>query len=297
MNCEPITKNQQMNFHIITIFPEMFGSYFNESILGRAQKEGKVKINIYDLRDYADKNDKRRTVDDTPCGGGPGMVMMVGPIFRCVENIKSEVKSQKLKVKNESEQGIASRAERSEARSEAFSERSKKVEDAKGDKKSKILILLTSAKGELYNQQKAESIKSDYTDVIIICGRYEGVDERVAEFIADEEVSIGKYVLTGGELPAMIIVDSVTRLLKDVLGNEESLVSESYNNLNNNGNKGDKGNREEKVSKGSEKNMRGRCNNFDYPVYTRPIEFNGWKVPEVLLGGNHKAINKWRRKA
>jgi tRNA (guanine37-N1)-methyltransferase len=224
-----------MNFHIVTIFPEMFNSYLDESILGRAQKENKIKINIYDLRDYADKNDKRRTVDDTPYGGGPGMVMKVEPIFKCVEKIKNEIKNE--------------------------------------DINKKILILLTSAKGEVYNQQKAEAIKNDYTDVIIICGRYEGVDERVAEFIADEEISIGRYVLTGGELPAMIIVDSVTRLLEGVLGNEESLLSESHN---------------------VESDIQGE-DNFDYPVYTRPIEFNGWEVPEVLLSGNHKKIEEWRK--
>jgi tRNA (guanine37-N1)-methyltransferase len=228
-----------MVFHIITIFPEMFDSYFSESILGRAQKENLVNIIMYDLRDYAEENDKRRTVDDTPCGGGPGMVMKVDPIFKCVEEIKSKVAAPKL---------------------------------VRLGRKSRMLILLTSAKGEIYNQQKAETIKNDYTDVIIICGRYEGVDERVAEFIADEEISIGRYVLTGGELPAMIIVDSVTRLLDGVLGNEESLLSESHN---------------------VKSDIQGQ-GSFDYPVYTRPIKFNGWEVPDVLLGGNHGAIDEWR---
>ena len=226
-----------MNFHIITIFPEMFDSYLNESILGRAQKEGKVKINIYNLRDYADQKDKRRTVDDTPYGGGPGMVMMVEPIFKCVEEIRAKCQM--------------------------------------SDAKCQILILLTSAKGTLYNQKKAEKIKDNYTDVIIICGRYEGVDERVAEFIADEEVSIGEYILTGGELPAMVIVDSVTRLIDGVLGNEESLKSESYNTEKN-------------------KCLASSNKKYDYPVYTKPAEFNDWKVPEVLLGGNHQEIKKWR---
>ncbi len=226
-----------MNFHIITIFPEMFASYFNESILGRAQKEGRIKINIYNLRDYADQKDKRRTVDDTPYGGGPGMVMMIKPIFKCVEEIRTKCQM--------------------------------------SDAKCQILILLTSAKGALYNQEKAEKIKDNYTDVIIICGRYEGVDERVAEFIADEEVSIGEYILTGGELPAMVIVDSVTRLIDGVLGNEESLKSESYNTEKN-------------------KCLASINKKYDYPVYTKPAEFNGWKVPEVLLGGNHQEIKKWR---
>lgn len=223
-----------MNFHIITIFPEMFNSYFNESILGRAQKEDKIRINIYDLRDYADQDDKRRTVDDTPCGGGPGMVIKIEPIFKCVEEIKNRIKNKE------------------------------------GNKK--VLILLTSAKGKVYNQQKAEKIKNNYTDVVIICGRYEGVDERVAEHISDEEVSIGQYVLTGGELPAMIIVDSITRLLDEVLGNKESLVSESYN-----------------IESDDESE-----NKFDYPVYTRPVKFNEWEVPEVLLEGDHRKIEKWR---
>ncbi len=229
-----------MNFHIITIFPEMFGSYLNESILGRAQKEDKIKVNIYNLRDYADQKDKRRTVDDTPYGGGPGMVMMVEPIFECVEEVKSKVKSQKSKVK------------------------------------SRLLILLTSAKGDLYNQRKAEKIKNDYTDVIIICGRYEGVDERAAEFIADEEVSIGEYILTGGELPAMIIVDSVARLIDGVLGNKESLESESHNTEKN-----------KCISSDGKK--------YDYPVYTKPADFKNWQVPEVLLSGNHQEIEKWRK--
>lgn len=252
-----------INFHIITIFPKIFDSYFNESILARARKDNKVKINIYNLRDYADPNDKRRTVDDTPYGGGPGMVMMVEPIFKCVEDIK-------LKIEKEN-------------KASAGQESSKKLpKDSCGVDIKRILILLTSAKGEIYNQQKAEEFKNNYTDIIIICGRYEGVDERVAQYIADEEISVGRYVLTGGELPAMIIVDSVTRLLEGVLGNKESLLSESYNKINESRN--DKEGNEIAISQ------------FDYPVYTKPEEFNGWKVPEVLLSGNHKKIEEWRCK-
>jgi len=210
-----------MTFHLITIFPKIFDSYINESILARAQNEEKVKFEIYNLRDFT--SDKHKTVDDTPYGGGPGMVLKVEPIHECIKCIKSKVKSKKIK------------------------------------------IILTSAKGEEYTQAKAEDLK-ECTDIIIICGRYEGVDERVAEHIADEEISIGKYVLTGGELAAMIIADSVTRLLPGVLGNEESLESESH-------------------MIESQK---------DYPVYTRPDNLNDWKVPEVLLNGNHKEIEKWR---
>ena len=265
-----------MNFHIITIFPEMFDSYFNESILGRAQEDGRVKINIYNLRDYADQKDKRRTVDDTPYGGGPGMVMMVEPIFKCVKEIKSKVKSQShfpTPLSATRDKLKATRGKKSKVNPTSLKLRGTRSQKSKV--KSQMLILLTSAKGKLYNQEKAKEIKKSYTDVIIICGRYEGVDERVAEFIADEEVSIGEYILTGGELPAMVIVDSITRLIDGVLGNEESLKSESYNTEKN-----------KCLAFGDKK--------YDYPVYTKPAEFNGWKVPEILLSGNHKEIEKWR---
>ncbi len=230
-----------MNFHIVTIFPKIFQSYFGESIIGRAREKGLVNIKIYDLRDFADKKDKRRTVDDTPYGGGPGMVLMVEPIYKCVRAIKAEIEN--------------------------------RYQKGKAKTKPKILVLLTSAKGDLYNQAKAMKIKRSYTDVIIICGRYEGVDERVAKYIADEEISVGRYILTGGELPAMIIVDSVSRLVDGVLGNRESLTSESFGNGDNRSD-----------------------SDFDYPVYTRPAVFKGWKVPDVLLSGNHKKIEEWRRK-
>ncbi len=219
-----------MTFHLITIFPEIFDSYLNESILKRAQKDEKVEIKIYNLRDFTD--DKHKTVDDTPYGGGPGMVMKVEPIYECVEQIKKEI----------------------------------------GNRKSEIV--LTSAKGREYSQ--ADAVKYEQLDdIIIICGRYEGVDERVAKHIADEEVSIGKYILTGGELPAMVIVDSVTRLIPEVLGNEESLVSETH-------------------SKFQISNFKFQIDK-DYPVYTKPADFQGWKVPDVLQRGNHAEIEKWRK--
>lgn len=207
-----------MKFHIITIFPEIFQSYFGESIIGRAQKDGLVDIKIHNLRDYT--KDKHKKVDDTPYGGGAGMVMQVQPIYDCVKAIKS--------------------------------------------KKSRVILF--SAKGKKYTQRDAERL-AKYDDLILICGRYEGVDERVAEHIADEEISIGDYVLTGGEIPAMVLVDSVSRLIPGVLGNPESLKEESFNS--------------EKV---------------EHAQYTKPEEFEGWKVPEVLLSGNHEKIKEWREK-
>lgn len=245
-----------MTFHIITIFPEIFDSYFNESILKRAQKEGKVEIKIYNLRDFADN--KHKTVDDAPYGGGPGMVLKVEPIFKCIESIKSEI----------------------------------------GNQKSEITTLLTSAKGEKYCQSKAEDLKK-YSDIIIICGRYEGVDERVAVYIADEEISIGKYVLTGGELPAMVIVDSITRLIPEVLGNEESLSSESHSRMSigecQMSKKNDQNNRSQTPASPTGGANHKLQISKDFPVYTRPENFQKWRVPGVLLRGNHKEIEKWRR--
>jgi tRNA (guanine37-N1)-methyltransferase len=206
-----------MKFDIITIFPEIFNSYFNESIIKRAQEKKLVKIKVHNLRDFT--NDKRNSVDDKPYGGGPGMVMMVEPILKAVKKIK----------------------------------------------KGKTKTILFSTRGKKFDQKMAKKF-SKLDNLIMICGRYEGVDERVAKYIADEEVSIGDYVLTGGEIPAMIVVDAVSRFIPGVLGKHESL---------------------EEI-KGS------------YPTYTRPesilINKKKRKVPEVLLSGNHKKIEEWRRK-
>jgi tRNA (guanine37-N1)-methyltransferase len=213
-----------MNFHIITIFPHIFDSYFNESIIKRAQDKKKIGINVYDLRDWT--NDKHRSVDDSPFGGGEGMVMKVGPIYRAIRDIKK-----------------------------------------KTGKKRKIALL--SARGEKWTQDRAREYAS-LKDVILVCGRYEDVDHRVANFI-DEEISIGEYVLTGGEIPAMAVVDSVTRLLPGVLGNEDSGVADSHS----------------------------RPGYLKYPQYTRPQVFKAgnkkYAVPDVLVSGDHEKVEKWRR--
>jgi tRNA (guanine37-N1)-methyltransferase len=223
-----------IRFDIITIFPDIFTSYFNESIIKRAQAKKLVKINIHNLRDYT--NDKHKTVDDKPYGGGPGMVMMIEPIFKAVSALK------KLKRKNE-----------------------------------KVKTILFSAKGKKFDQKMAKRF-SKLDRLIMICGRYEGVDERVAKYIADEEVSVGDYVLTGGEIPVMIVIDAVTRLIPGVIA-KESLKEESF-------------------SFAKEKALREE--NYEYPQYTRPesILINGKKriVPKVLLSGNHKKIEEWRKK-
>lgn len=227
-----------MNFHIITIFPRIFDSYFNESIIKRAQAKEKIKIIVHDLRDWTD--DRHRTVDDTPYGGGAGMVMKVEPIYCALRDIESRIMNNESRKKNK-----------------------------KNAHNSKRILL--SAKGKSWNQQMAKKY-SKLENIILICGRYEGVDERVTKFI-DEEISIGDYVLTGGEIGAMAMIDSVTRLLPGVLGNAVSLDAESH----------------------SEPGV------LEYPQYTRPdiFEANGkkYKVPKVLLSGNHKEINAWREKS
>jgi tRNA (guanine37-N1)-methyltransferase len=218
-----------MRFDIITIFPKMLGSYFSESIIKRAQKNGKIEIRIHDLRDWAD--DRHKTVDDTPYGGGAGMVLKIEPIFKAVSSILDEKRSAKS-----------------------------------ASKSKKTRIILFSAKGKKYTQKDAERLKK-YDNLILICGRYEGVDERVAKYVADEEVSIGDFVLTGGEIPAMVLVDSMARLIPGVLGNQESYKKESH----------------------SKKGY------LEHPQYTKPEKFMNWKVPKILLSGNHRMIEEWRR--
>jgi tRNA (guanine37-N1)-methyltransferase len=200
----------------------MFEGPFDYSILKRAKEGGAVKINIYNLRDWA--KDKHKTTDDRPYGGGAGMVLKVEPIDKAIKDlIKKDKKSTKRK------------------------------------------IILLSPQGKVLNQEKAKEL-SNLDHLILIAGHYEGVDQRVIDYLIDEELSIGKYVLTGGEIPAMVVVDSVVRLLPDVLEKE---VTEN-----------------ESFSKGDI---------LDYPQYTQPRNYKGWKVPEVLLSGNHKEIEKWRK--
>jgi len=214
-----------MKFDIITIFPKIFDSYFNESIIKRAQQKRLVKINIHNLRKYT--TDLHKTVDDRPYSGGFGMVLMIEPIYKAVKDIKKNFKS----------------------------------------KKSKVILL--SAKGKKFDQKMAMRF-SKLDQLIIISGRYEGVDERVAKHIADEEVSIGEYILTGGEIPAMVIVDSVTRLIPGVI-KKGSLIEESFSSFSK-----------------------------EYPQYTRPekikIDNKERRVPKVLLSGNHKKIKEWKQK-
>lgn len=209
-----------IRFDILSIFPEMFASPLNCSILKRAREKGLVEIHLHNIRDYAE--DKHKMTDDAPYGGGGGMVMKVEPIDRALASILPE--------------------------------------------KGGILTVLLTPQGETFSQKMAEEM-SLRSRIVLISGHYEGVDERVRDHLVDQEVSMGDYILTGGELSAMIMIDAISRLVPGVLGNNESASSDSFS-----------------------------MGLLEYPHYTRPSDYRGWPVPEVLLSGNHREILAWRRK-
>lgn len=204
-----------MQFDVLTLFPEMFSS-LEQSIIGRAVENEQISINLINIRDFS--TDKHKKVDDTPYGGGAGMVMMPDVVYRAYESLENS--------------------------------------DAK--------VIYMSPKGKTLNQEKVEELSKE-NHLIILCGHYEGIDQRVLDKIVDEEISIGDYVLTGGEIPAMVLIDSVSRYVKGVL-KEDSIKEESFSN-----------------------------GLLEYPQYTRPEIFQGERVPEVLLSGNHQEIDKWRK--
>ena len=213
-----------MRFDIMTLFPAFVEQVLGESIIGRAQKSGAIAVNTYNIRDYS--KDKHRRVDDTPYGGGKGMLMMAPPIYDCYADIL-----------------------------------------AKSEANARRRVVYMSPRGKVFNQEKAKELAS-LDQLIILCGHYEGVDARIIEEIVDEEISIGNFVLTGGELPACIVTDAVARLVDGVLAAPECYENES-------------------ISSGL----------VEYPQYTRPFEFHGKCVPEVLISGHHANIEKWRAEA
>lgn len=209
-----------IRFDILSIFPEMFVSPLNFSLLKKAQEKGLINIHLHDIRNWA--YDRHKMTDDAPYGGGCGMVMKVEPVERALAEIKSSVK---------------------EAR-----------------------VILMTPQGEPFNQKIAAQLSGE-KQIIVICGRYEGVDERIRTHLVDREISIGDYILTGGELSALVLIDAVSRLIPGVLGNEQSPCNESFAN-----------------------------GLLEYPQYTRPAEYKGWNVPEVLISGNHAEIELWRKR-
>lgn len=236
-----------MQFDILTLFPDLIHAYAGESILGKAQQKNLIKIISHNFRNFT--LDKQRHVDDSPYGGGPGMVLQVEPIYRCLESMGLVKDGKKIK-----------------------------------DKKTRVLIM--DPAGKKFDQRMAEKF-SKLDRLVFISGRYEGFDERVYKFV-DEKISVGDYVLSGGELPALTIVEAVSRLLPGVLGNVESLIDETFNGVM-------------PVKTGIHKSSvdsRLRGNDkpvVEYPQYTRPENFMGLKVPKVLLSGNHESIKKWRK--
>lgn len=256
-----------MRFDIITIFPEFFDGPLDYGILRRARANGLVEVRVEDLRNFT--HDRHRTVDDRPFGGGEGMVLKPEPLFEVVEAIAGPAPDL-----GATPGTVASTT-------------------------ANTAIVLLSASGRLFGEQVARRL-SQLERVVLLCGRYEGVDERVAEHLATEEISIGDFVLSGGELPAAVIVDAVTRLLPGALGNEASSVHESFSM---------EGTSEEERSTATNSAARGwlesakvgaasvRGGILDCPHYTRPAEFRGWPAPEVLIGGNHEEIRRWRRRA
>ena len=216
-----------LEINILTLFPQMFLGPLSESIVKRAQNKGVVKINYYNIRDFA--KDKHKTVDDTPYGGGAGMVLKVDVLDQAILAITKKMRKD-------------------------------------------YHIVLLSPQGKTYNQALAHKL-SKKKKIILICGHYEGFDERIRQYLIDEEISIGDFVLSGGEIPAMVLVDSIVRLLPGALGKDESVLEESF----------------------TLKDEKGRAL-LEYPIYTRPVEYKKWKVPKILLSGNHGEIKKWRLK-
>jgi len=233
-----------MKADMVTIFPDFFRGPLDYGITRRAAEMGLVKIEVHDLRKYT--HDKHRSVDDRPFGGGEGMVLKPEPIFGCLEGL-----------------GLRSREER-----------------VAGAARESVIVL--SAQGQRFTQQVATELAA-LDRIVLICGRYEGVDERVSEFLADRELSIGDYVLSGGELGAAVVVEAVTRLLPGAVGNEASTRQESFT---------------AHAEIGDADGPDSTCGSgglLDYPHYTRPAEFRGMSVPEVLINGNHHQIRRWRR--
>ena len=234
-----------MKFEIVTIFPDFFRGPLDYGITRRAREAGIIEVKLHDLRGYT--HDLHRTIDDRPYGGGEGMVLKPEPLFECLDAL-----------------AVASRQDRLENRANGES------------------VILLSAQGRRFTQNVAAEI-AGLERVVLICGRYEGVDERVADFLADRELSIGDYVLSGGEIGAVVIVESVARLLPGALGNESSSRQESFTSGT------------PVKSDGAADSTCPSNGLLDYPHYTRPAEFRGIPVPQELLTGNHEEIRRWRR--
>ncbi|AIQ13376.1 tRNA (guanosine(37)-N1)-methyltransferase TrmD [Paenibacillus durus] len=245
-----------MRIDVLTLFPEMCEGVFGTSILGKAREKGIVRLNAVNFRDYA--NNKHGSVDDTPYGGGGGMVLKPEPIFAAVEHILDNLEGRSV---TESETESADPTHLIPA-GEGSEDRTAGLDQAENVNPR---IILMCPQGRTFDQRIAEELAKE-EHLIFICGHYEGYDERIREHLVTDELSIGDYVLTGGELPALTVIDAVVRLQPGALGNESSAVTDSFS-----------------------------TGLLEYPHYTRPPEFRGWKVPDMLLSGHHANIEAWRR--
>jgi tRNA (guanine37-N1)-methyltransferase len=225
-----------MQFEVFTLLPEVFPSYLETSIIKRARERGLIHVDVHNIRDYT--HDKHHMTDDTPYGGGGGMVMKPEPVFEAVETVLGLNKP--------------------------FAE-NRDTPQTSPEPASNIPIILLTPQGRVFNQTIAKEL-SAHPRIALICGRYEGIDERIREHLVTDEISIGDFVLTGGELPALILIDAIARLLPDVLGDPTGAEDDSH-----------------------------AMGLLEYPHYTRPPEFRGWKAPDILLSGDHAKIDKWRR--
>jgi tRNA (guanine37-N1)-methyltransferase len=220
---EPVPAMRTLNFEVLTLFPGLIEGPLNESILKRGREKGLLKVTVWNIRDYTE--DKHKTADDSPYGGGAGIVLKPEPIFKAFEALKAEHPNEEF------------------------------------------LTILLSPQGRIFDQKRAEELSEEKRRIVLLCGHYEAIDERVIDSLIEEELSIGDYVLTGGEIAALAVIDAAARLLPGVLGDEESAYRDSFGE-----------------------------GLLDHPHYTRPAEFRGMKVPDVLLSGNHAEIEKWRRR-
>ncbi len=250
-----------MRFDVITIFPDFFAGVFEHGIVRRARSEGLVTIEAQDLRAFT--RDKHRTVDDRPFGGGEGMVLKPEPLARALASLGIEPRTSSPALAPTARKDGACKAERPEG----------------------LSVILLSAQGRPFTQAVARELAC-LERIVLLCGRYEGVDERISDLYCDMELSIGDYVLSGGELAAAVVIDAVMRLVPGVLGNEASSEFESF------------GAPDAEIGanrKGLPRSQHGAGGLLDYPHYTRPAEFEGLRVPEVLLNGDHRQIRRWRR--
>ena len=245
-----------MNFHVMTLFPDMINNAMAESITGRAIKAGHITVNAVNIRDFA--GNKHNSVDDYPYGGGAGMVMQAAPVYRCYKAIEEEISNGSV-AKDKGCCGKKANVS-GDLKDICNADTGENLTD-----KKKTRVIYLSPQGKTFNQEMAREFAKE-ENLIFLCGHYEGIDERVLEMIVTDNVSIGDYVLTGGELPSMVMIDAISRLVPGVLNNDVSAEFESFND-----------------------------NLLEYPQYTRPASFMEREVPPILLSGNHPKVEEWRR--